>query len=326
MKLSISTSYSNPIRSFERRLSPSYEEHEFRDPGLPRRGSSRSGLGSLHLGSKKTMPHLAPAVKMQSGGDLVGQLYAERDPATGKLRPNPYNPDPFARRIIGAERTMASQYRNPAWHTMPGSNAAFPYADGGDVDTEDQTPPDPEDLMEPGDQMSSKQADEKQIVVEAMLALEGRHPDAKQALDRFVDTFGAKALAELVSLIRGQGGEGEEEEEEEDNDEQPGEPDEDDQAAAVPAAAGGGLLDGPGSGQSDEIRGTTPTGRPVLLSDGEYVIDAPTVAALGDGSTNAGARRLDALRKQIRTQAYGHGNQAKPMAKGGKAIVVELGA
>ena len=65
-------------------------------------------------------------------------------------------------------------------------------------------------------------------------------------------------------------------------------------------------------------------GKPVLLSDGEYVIDAPTVAALGDGSTEAGARRLDALRKQIRQDAYGHGQQAKPMAKGGKPMVLRI--
>jgi hypothetical protein len=86
--------------------------------------------------------------------------------------------------------------------------------------------------------------------------------------------------------------------------------------------AGGGLLHGRGTGQSDEIEATTPSGHPVLLSDGEYVIDAPTVAALGDGSTKAGARRLDDLRKQIRSKSYGHNKQAKPMSKGGGTSVV----
>ncbi|HEY6290358.1 MAG TPA: hypothetical protein VI455_02200, partial [Terriglobia bacterium] len=88
--------------------------------------------------------------------------------------------------------------------------------------------------------------------------------------------------------------------------------------------AGGGLLEGDGTGQSDEIEGTTPSGRPVLLSDGEYVMDAPTVSALGDGSTSAGARRLDALRKQIRQDAWGHEKQAKPMKKGGRALVLRI--
>lgn len=49
---------------------------------------------------------------------------------------------------------------------------------------------------------------------------------------------------------------------------------------------------GPGTGRSDEI--------PALLSDGEYVIDAETVAMLGDGSGEAGAKRLDELRVKIR--------------------------
>lgn len=49
---------------------------------------------------------------------------------------------------------------------------------------------------------------------------------------------------------------------------------------------------GPGTGRSDEI--------PALLSDGEYVIDAETVAMLGDGSSEAGAKRLDDFRVSIR--------------------------
>lgn len=49
---------------------------------------------------------------------------------------------------------------------------------------------------------------------------------------------------------------------------------------------------GPGTGRSDEI--------PAMLSDGEYVIDAETVALLGDGSSKAGAKRLDELRVNIR--------------------------
>ena len=49
---------------------------------------------------------------------------------------------------------------------------------------------------------------------------------------------------------------------------------------------------GAGTGRSDEI--------PALLSDGEYVIDAETVAMLGDGSSEAGAKRLDDFRIKIR--------------------------
>lgn len=51
-------------------------------------------------------------------------------------------------------------------------------------------------------------------------------------------------------------------------------------------------VDGPGSGREDKI--------PALLSDGEYVIDAETLALLGDGSTKEGARRMDKFRANIR--------------------------
>lgn len=51
-------------------------------------------------------------------------------------------------------------------------------------------------------------------------------------------------------------------------------------------------VEGPGSGRSDDI--------PARLSDGEYVMDAETVALLGDGSSKAGAEKLDQLRTQLR--------------------------
>lgn len=51
-------------------------------------------------------------------------------------------------------------------------------------------------------------------------------------------------------------------------------------------------VQGPGTGRSDEI--------PAVLSDGEYVIDAETVALLGDGSSKAGAKKLDEFRVNVR--------------------------
>lgn len=56
--------------------------------------------------------------------------------------------------------------------------------------------------------------------------------------------------------------------------------------------AAGRYVEGPGSGRDDKI--------PALLSDGEYVMDAETLALLGDGSTKEGARRMDDFRANIR--------------------------
>lgn len=75
-----------------------------------------------------------------------------------------------------------------------------------------------------------------------------------------------------------------------------------DQLAVLPSSAapaqpekkamGGYAVGGPGDGRSDEI--------PAMLSDGEYVIDAETVALLGNGSNKAGAQQLDKFRANIR--------------------------
>lgn len=69
----------------------------------------------------------------------------------------------------------------------------------------------------------------------------------------------------------------------------------------------------PGPGQSRHVRGAgdgTSDDIDAKLSDGEYVIDANTVSMLGNGSNEAGAKRLDQLRENLRKHA------AKPMAKG----------
>lgn len=59
------------------------------------------------------------------------------------------------------------------------------------------------------------------------------------------------------------------------------------------------LVQGPGAGQDDQI--------PAMLSDGEYVIDAATVSDLGDGSTNAGAKKLDQFRNRVRKRKRSSG-------------------
>lgn len=62
-------------------------------------------------------------------------------------------------------------------------------------------------------------------------------------------------------------------------------------------AAQGRYVKGEGHGREDRI--------PALLSDGEYVFDAETVSMLGDGSSDAGAKRLDQMREQIRKHKAG---------------------
>ena len=81
------------------------------------------------------------------------------------------------------------------------------------------------------------------------------------------------------------------------------------QPAETPKMAQGGALSavarfvsGGGTGRSDEID--------AKLSDGEYVMDAETVAMLGDGSNKAGAKKLDQMRRSIRA------HKGKALSKG----------
>lgn len=95
----------------------------------------------------------------------------------------------------------------------------------------------------------------------------------------------------------------------------------------IPAAAGGYMpsgiamlarggsgsryLRGPGDGVSDSIPARfEKSGQPARLADGEFVIDARTVSELGNGSSEAGARKLYAMMDRV--------HKARKTAKRGK--------
>ena len=98
-------------------------------------------------------------------------------------------------------------------------------------------------------------------------------------------------------------------------------------STVIPAAAGGYMpsgiamlarggsgsryLRGPGDGVSDSIPARfEKSGRPARLADGEFVIDARTVSELGNGSSEAGARKLYAMMDRV--------HRARKTAKRGK--------
>jgi hypothetical protein len=62
---------------------------------------------------------------------------------------------------------------------------------------------------------------------------------------------------------------------------------------------GGRLLRGPGDGVSDNIPATIANKRPARLADGEFVVPARIVSELGNGSTEAGARKLYAMMDRV---------------------------
>ena len=78
-------------------------------------------------------------------------------------------------------------------------------------------------------------------------------------------------------------------------------------------AAGGNprLLKGPGDGMSDNIPATIAGKQPARLADGEFVIPADVVSHLGNGSTEAGAKKLHSMMDNVRKARTGRKAQGK---------------
>lgn len=105
------------------------------------------------------------------------------------------------------------------------------------------------------------------IVASGIAALRGEHPNPRQAIDEYDKMFGPEATAELIR-----------------------------------AYADGGVVSGPGSGVADLVPGSIDGREDVRIASGEYVIPAWAVATLGDGSTEAGAKVLDAMVARLREE------------------------
>ncbi len=130
------------------------------------------------------------------------------------------------------------------------------------------------------------QADLEKIATEAEAALRGRHPNPQVAIQRYVQVFGAEALAQLRRRVLGA--------------QRP--------QTFLPRQASG-LTRGPGAGMDDAIPATINGQEPTSLSDGEFVVPADVVSHLGDGSTQAGASRLDGMMDRIRSAKTGSPQQ-----------------
>jgi hypothetical protein len=77
---------------------------------------------------------------------------------------------------------------------------------------------------------------------------------------------------------------------------------------------GGQLLRGPGDGVSDDIPAQIGARQPARLADGEFVVPARVVSELGNGSTDAGAKRLYAMMDRVQN------NRRKSVGKGKVAV------
>jgi hypothetical protein len=118
------------------------------------------------------------------------------------------------------------------------------------------------------------------VVNEAKAALLNEHPRPREALARFESMFGGDALDVLRDKMVG------------------------------------GRITGAGGGMDDLIPGTIEGRQKVRLADGEFVLPAHIVSAIGDGSTDHGVRRLHEMMDSIYKQKYKSDGLPKRLKKG----------
>ena len=73
----------------------------------------------------------------------------------------------------------------------------------------------------------------------------------------------------------------------------------------VPDAQTEGMIEGEGGGMDDEVMGMIGNQQRVAVSPGEYIVPADVVASLGDGSSDAGADKLDTMLDDVRVAKTG---------------------
>ena len=140
--------------------------------------------------------------------------------------------------------------------------------------------------------IQAEQVQQNPIVVEAVAAITGNHPEPEKAIMQFVNIYGEEALVALRDEIIAEA------------------------SSEQRQASGLGALSGPGTGLSDDIPAEVQQGglsEPAALSVGEQVVPADVVAMLGDGSTEAGSKRLDGMVDEVRMQKTGTKQQAGPL-------------
>lgn len=135
----------------------------------------------------------------------------------------------------------------------------------------------------PAQAPAAPQMNEKELVQMTIRAVRSELPEETAAivLGQFVREFGEDALRKLVDDVQSGKANG-------------------------PRGDVTGPVKGPGDGMDDLVPASMDDGsQDVLLSNDEYVVDAPTVAMLGNGSSEAGARILDKMREDVRQKSVG---------------------
>ena len=146
------------------------------------------------------------------------------------------------------------------------------YAEGGDLEADIM----PMDAGIGG--MTKTGMNDKELISSAIDVLQGEIIEPNQQrviLAQFVQEFGQDALQDLIQKV---------------------------QSGEIPQvpSEGDGMVKGAGDGMDDMIPANLEGDQDVLLSDGEFVIPADVVSGIGNGSSDAGANKLEDMMDRVR--------------------------
>tara|TARA_B100000242_G_scaffold84345_1_gene56267 strand:+ start:772 stop:1788 length:1017 start_codon:yes stop_codon:yes gene_type:complete len=146
------------------------------------------------------------------------------------------------------------------------------FAEGGEVESDIM----PMDAGIGG--MMNDGMNDKELISSAIDVLQGEIIDTDRQsviLAQFVAQFGQEALQDLINKV------------------------ESGEIPAIPSE-GDGMVSGAGDGMADMIPASMEGDQDVLLSDGEFVVPADVVSGLGNGSSDAGADKLEDMMDRVR--------------------------
>jgi len=126
--------------------------------------------------------------------------------------------------------------------------------------------------------MTEEGMNDKELISSAIDVIQGEisDPDEQQViLGQFVAQFGQDALQDLVARV--QSGD-----------------------ISADPQEGDGMVKGAGDGMADMIPASMEGDQDVLLSDGEFVVPADVVSGIGNGSSDAGANKLEDMMDRVR--------------------------
>lgn len=242
--------------------------------GLQQGVMTGAGLGTAYAGAMDAMRPPEMEVPGQGPGA------PEPAPSTRRqMRPGPsyrpgYDPEPmyFSPSIYSAGEVGKLAGGGMVEYQPSGMGTMY-MQEGGLADM----------VASPAQTPAAPQMNEKELVQMTIRAVRSELPEETAAivLGQFVREFGEDALRKLVDDVQSGKANG-------------------------PRGDVTGPVKGPGDGMDDLVPAAMDDGsQDVLLSNDEYVVDAPTVAMLGNGSSEAGARILDKMREDVRQKSVG---------------------